>query len=192
MVFIDGENLVFRYQAMLAGNRHPAEGVVHVPDVFVWHPRIVDNESYLNVTRVYLYTSMVGDDNALRAMRDRIAAIIYQYDLGPELTGSAQIVPIIFKKAARANKSRQVDISIVIDMMRFAHSPATDLLYLVSGDGDFLPLVQEVMRHGKIVFVGAVSSGLAPELRHSVDEFFDLDRYLFEERVSGDASQPPH
>jgi len=63
--------------------------------------------------------------------------------------------------------------------MRFALSDAIDLVYLASGDGDYLPLVSEVMRHGKQVYVAAFSSGLNAELTHSVDEFFNLDGVFF-------------
>jgi uncharacterized protein (TIGR00288 family) len=64
-------------------------------------------------------------------------------------------------------------------MMRFAQNPGIDVLYLMSGDGDFLPLIQETMRLGKEVYVAALSSGLNPALRYSVDSFDDLDTIFF-------------
>jgi hypothetical protein len=39
-LFVDGENLVMRYQAMVQNGKRPKRGVVHIPDVFVWHPGI--------------------------------------------------------------------------------------------------------------------------------------------------------
>lgn len=44
-----------------------------------------------------------------------------------------------------------------------------------SADGDYLPLIQEIMRQGKQVNLGAFSSGLNPQLPVAVDNFYDLD-----------------
>jgi uncharacterized LabA/DUF88 family protein len=178
IIFVDGENLVFRYQDMLAARNNSSAKIVHVPDAFVWHPALTD-WCLMDVLRVYFYSSVVGDDDKLVQIREQIGKILYKFQYGPGEKGAAQIVPIIFKKHSRTHKTRQVDIHIAIDMMRFAHNPNIDLLYLVSGDGDYLPLLQEVMRHGKEVYVAALSSGLSSQLRYSVDEFHDLDRVFF-------------
>ncbi len=47
--------------------------------------------------------------------------------------------------------------------------------YLISGDGDYVPLVSEVKRLGKVVCVAFFEdSGLNPELRLSADAFADI------------------
>lgn len=178
MVFVDGENLVFRYQAMLAAGKTPCKEVVHIPDVFVWHPNITD-WCYMDVMRVYFYSSVVGDDQKLAASKAAIAKTSFRYEYEKGSRGAAQIVPVVFKKHLKTHKTRQVDIQITIDMMRFAQNPSIDLLLLVSGDGDYLPLVQETMRLGNETYIAALSSGLSPELRYSVDEFYDLDSIFF-------------
>ena len=91
MVFVDGENLVGRYQAMLDDGRAAGNGVEHRKDVYAWIPATV--------------------------------------------------------KAG----------------------------YIVSGDGDFIPLIKECIRFGKHVHVAALSSGLSPELRYEADQFLLLD-----------------
>lgn len=178
IVFIDGENLVFRYQAMVAEGRKPSPKIVHIPDVFVWHPGITD-WCYMNIIRVYFYTSVVGDDQRLSGIKKQIADTHYSFEFAKNDFGTAQIVPMVFKKLSNTRKSRQVDINIAIDMMRFAYQQSIDLLYLVSGDGDYLPLISEVMHNGKELYVAALSSGLKSELRDSVDDFHDLDNVLF-------------
>jgi uncharacterized LabA/DUF88 family protein len=55
-------------------------------------------------------------------------------------------------------------------------------VYLASGDGDYLPLLQEVMRRGKQVEVLAFSSGLNEQLTYSVDRFLSLDEVFFDSR----------
>jgi len=55
-----------------------------------------------------------------------------------------------------------------------------DALYLLSGDGDFVPLIREVMRRGKQVYVMALSDGLNPELQVTADGFELLDSKIFQ------------
>ena len=54
-----------------------------------------------------------------------------------------------------------------------------DTVFLLSGDGDYLPLVKEIMRTGTQVWVGAFSDGLNPKIPSAVDRFIDLDQILF-------------
>jgi uncharacterized LabA/DUF88 family protein len=64
-------------------------------------------------------------------------------------------------------------------MMRSANNGAFDVLFLLSGDGDYLPLIEEITRSGKQVWVAAFSKGLNSNLRFAADEFFDLDEIFF-------------
>ena len=72
-----------------------------------------------------------------------------------------------------------MDIQIVIDVMRFAFTDEVERVYLASGDGDYLPLISEVMRRGKQVELLAFSSGLSGALPYSVDSFYSLDNLFF-------------
>jgi uncharacterized LabA/DUF88 family protein len=51
---------------------------------------------------------------------------------------------------------------------------------LVTGDGDFLPIIKEAIRHGKQVYLAAFSTGLNKKLLNHVDHFIDLDKVYFE------------
>jgi uncharacterized protein (TIGR00288 family) len=93
----------------------------------------------------------------------------------------------VFKKLRSSQKTRNVDINLTIDVMRFAYSDAVDTIHLVSGDGDYLPLIQDVMRRGKEVVVSALSSGLNPKLVDTPDLFISLDSYFF---INQPAPQP--
>ena len=181
MIFIDGENLVMRYQAMLEQGYEPSDGIIHEPDYFVWHPKISTN-TLLDLIRVLYYTSAVGDENKITAAKKRIAEVHYQFH-SESVLGNAQIYPCVFKKLAQSKKTRSVDINIVIDIMKYAYSDAIDQIYLISGDGDYLPLIHEVMQKGKQVMVGALSSGLNHTLVHSVDEFINLDNFFFKPKT---------
>ena len=179
ILFVDGENLVFRYQDMVASGRTPAQKVIHIPDVFVWHPDVLSWHGLGSVFRVAYYTSVVGDDQRVSDMSKAIAANTFSSptDLGGT---NGQLVPVVFKKPARSQKSRNVDIQIVIDVMRYAFTDEVDRVYIASGDGDYIPLLTEVMPRGKQVEVLAFSSGLNDRLPYSVDRFELLDTPFFD------------
>jgi uncharacterized LabA/DUF88 family protein len=148
--------------------------VKHIPGVFVWHPNLTAYAHVAEIMRVAFYTSVVGDEDRINAVKEEIASTIYV----PRSHG-LKVCPYVFKKPSKSQKSKNVDIAITIDALRHSYLNHIDDLYLFSGDGDYLPLIREVMRSGKRVFVGAFSSGLNPELKWSVDSFMDLDKEFF-------------
>src|SRR5687767_4218293 len=96
ILFVDGENLVFRYQDQIRKGRIPADVIVHEPDCFVWHPRMTQL-SHFDLVRVYYYTAVVGDEQRIEEIKKKLAAIIFHAGRGrDEITG--QIVPLVFKK----------------------------------------------------------------------------------------------
>ena len=180
ILFVDGENLTLRYQAMLAAGHVPQKGVIHASDVFVWHEKIVRNNYYdlRKVIRVCYYASIVGDEPQVVDIKRQLSQILFT-TVADDGGISGQIVPVVFKKPSKSQKTRNVDIQIVIDIMRYAFTDEIDRVYLATGDGDYLPLIQEVMRRGKQVELLAFSSGLNTALPYSVDRFFDLDPVFF-------------
>ena len=77
-------------------------------------------------------------------------------------------------------KKADWDVGIVIDAIRIA--PSIDSLVLVSGDGDFIALVEYLKNQGKRVEVMAFGRSSSSKLREIADEFIDLsekkDRFL--------------
>jgi len=182
ILFVDGENLVKRYQKMVDEGRQPLAEVVHEKDCFVWH-RCLTEFAQFDFLRVCYYTSVAGDDDRVVQVKQRIAKTIFHCNPGGDHY-QAQLVPFVFKKPAQTQKTRSVDINIVVDVMNYACSGAVDLIFLASGDGDYLPLITEVMKKGKQVNLAAFSSGLNPVLPYSVDEFFNLDEMFFAPKSS--------
>jgi uncharacterized LabA/DUF88 family protein len=173
MTFIDGENLVFRFQDMCKSGRKPNSSTKHISDVFVWHQHLRGEDK--NPVRVNYYTSAVGTDEKLDDLRDKIGNTIVAgagYGRRP--------CAHVFKKPKSSNKAKLVDISITIDALRHVYGNQVDTVFLFSGDGDFVPLVKEIMRNGKQVVIGAFSSGLSPEMKRIGDQFVDLDAWFFE------------
>ena len=71
-------------------------------------------------------------------------------------------------------KKADWDVGMAIDAL--AHAPRLDAIILVTGDGDFVPLVQYLKIHVGCQ-VEAISFGKSTslKLRESVDDFTDLD-----------------
>ena len=70
-------------------------------------------------------------------------------------------------------KKADWDVGIVIDAIRIA--PSIDTLVLVSGDGDFISLVEYLKNQGKRVEVIAFGKTASLRLKESADEFIDLE-----------------
>jgi uncharacterized LabA/DUF88 family protein len=67
-----------------------------------------------------------------------------------------------------------------VDILTNSFNNNLDTVFIVSGDGDYAPVLEEVIRHGKKIYVAALSSGLNPKLRDIADKFYDLDAKFFE------------
>lgn len=74
------------------------------------------------------------------------------------------------------HEKADLDMELAMDMLGLCH--AYDVAILVSGDGDFAPLVYEVGRHGVRVEVASVQCAhpfyTAGELIDAADKFIDL------------------
>ena len=180
IAFVDGENLVFRYQDMLKNGRAVREDVVHEADVFVWSPQVT-LWTDMDLLRVTYYTSIVGTDDRVPEIERRISGTRFRCksaDYG--YSDYTQIIPRVHKRAATSRKLKVVDVDITIDVMRAAIETPVEGIYLLTGDGDYLALVREITRRtSKQVYLGAFSSGLAETLRSSVEAFVDLDPLFF-------------
>lgn len=71
-------------------------------------------------------------------------------------------------------KKADWDVGLVIDAVRM--SPNIDVVVLVSGDGDFCPLVEYLRNQGKRVEIIAFGKTTSSRLREMADEFINLDK----------------
>ncbi len=69
-------------------------------------------------------------------------------------------------------KKADWDVGIVVDAIRMA--PSVDAIVIVSGDGDFIALVEYLKNQGKRVEVIAFGKSASLKLKESADEFIDL------------------
>lgn len=170
MLFVDGENLTLRAQDYLSKqNRSVPEGKFYKKDCFIWMPGqpAVDpffgGQSLLAPwgVRSYYYTSLTGDDVVLNTVERQL------WNLG--------FTPRVFKKTRREEKAKGVDIALTKDMLVHAFHDHYDAAALIAGDGDYVPLVNEVKRYGKrVICVFFESPSLNESLKLAADEFSDL------------------
>ncbi|MDX9722101.1 MAG: NYN domain-containing protein [Myxococcota bacterium] len=75
----------------------------------------------------------------------------------------------------RFNREKEVDTTMVADMLRLAAVNAYEILVLVSGDADHAPAVEGARQLGKIAHIATWGgSGLAPRLRRVAFDHIDL------------------
>jgi uncharacterized LabA/DUF88 family protein len=83
------------------------------------------------------------------------------------------------KKLADGTMKANFDVDIAVDMM--AATTALDRAILVSGDGDFVPLVKALQGRGVRVTVAMFQRRTAPELIAAADAFVALDEEILVE-----------
>lgn len=76
------------------------------------------------------------------------------------------------------------DVGIAVDAIRL--SPMVDAIVIVSGDGDYVPLVEYLKNQGKQVEIAAFGGTASSKLLDSADDFMDLSEdkrsYLISDR----------
>ncbi len=71
-------------------------------------------------------------------------------------------------------KKADWDVGIAMDAVRFAEG-AIDTIVLVSGDGDFIPLVEYLKAKGKQAEVMGFGRSTSQRLKEAADDFIDLE-----------------
>lgn len=73
-------------------------------------------------------------------------------------------------------KKADWDVGIAMDMIRMAEM--VDVLILVSGDGDYVQVVEYLQNHGRLVEAVGFNEGASAKLLERVDDFLDLSQDL--------------
>ncbi|TET70320.1 MAG: NYN domain-containing protein [Candidatus Aminicenantes bacterium] len=72
-----------------------------------------------------------------------------------------------------------VDVLMTVDMIRYARNNAYDTAILVSGDGDFAPVLEFLKDFGKHIENAYFSKGRSINLSNHADRFINLDKLLW-------------
>ncbi|HPV24503.1 MAG TPA: NYN domain-containing protein, partial [Casimicrobium sp.] len=170
----DGENLVFRFQDMIESGTMQRTNELYIKDVCVWRSGFTRLVTQNQILRATYYTSATGDDETLVKYRNEIRNADFEKHYGLSIL-PGKLTPCIFKKDRRTRKTKGVDIQLCVDMLGHVSRGNVDSVLLLSGDGDYAPLLAEVRRAGVHVYVGAFSSGFSEKLKEHADLSFDLD-----------------
>jgi uncharacterized LabA/DUF88 family protein len=184
MLFVDGENLTL--EAQKVPQRLPklklTEGPYYSKDTFVWMPERLATQNLLtpessdpsipiqtissrepnvplhaHAIRAHYYTTCSGDDEKVNFIRNRL------WEIG--------FTPHVFWKK-QGTKSKGVDIALTTDLLSNAYRDNYDVAVLCAGDGDYVPLVEEVKRLGKVVYLSFFDGEpLNDKLMYSSDTF---------------------
>jgi hypothetical protein len=176
MIFVDGEGFTARVEEFArtsAGALDP--GTAYRPGVFFWFPFSYPGEILSGAegnllmktppTRSLYYTSASGGEKGLDVARGEI------WKLGFE--------PKVFRRTRRGGGTKAETAALTTDMLSNAYSDNFDIAVLVAGDAAFVPLVEELKRRGKVVYVVFFSlQGADAALRFAADVFIALDSRL--------------
>jgi uncharacterized LabA/DUF88 family protein len=182
MVFADGENLVNRYQAMVSDGYVPRDDMYHEKDVAVWTPGFTHLANDHEIIRVTYYTYVVGSLERIDSVNESIKQLRFSKHMSSTLRD--KVTPCVFKKNSKSRKAKGVDIQICIDVLNHVHRNNVDAILLLSGDGDYEPLIDDVLRSGVQVYLSAYESGLNHRLKYKVDRFYELGGTTWKNRPS--------
>jgi hypothetical protein len=179
MLFVDGENFTIRGQ-QFAHDKGVSleEGSEYCHNVFLWMPGVKPTAALTNTwgapllvqpqaIRSYYYTSVTGDEPRVRSVRKALRSLGFH--------------PEVFKKLKKSEKAKGVDIALSKDFLSHAFLNNYDVALLLAGDGDYVPLIAEVKRLGKVVYLAFFDeSGLSDELYLAADMFFEMGSFFLE------------
>lgn len=143
------------------------------------------------LVRVYFYTSLPPQESQPDAYKQQID-FIYAVRLRANENG----INLKVRQAFRQPRSygfieKGTDVKLATDLLSLAFHNAFDIAVLVSGDSDFVEVVEEVQRLGKIVENAVFRANSSETLRDTCDRFIYLDDYLDEFQMDRGREVPP-
>lgn len=155
IVFIDGSNIF-----------HEARRKNFKIDYYKLVTELVGNRI---LVRPYFYTSIKIPQNSA------------QYKFHQAL--KHQGFTVITKPLKKRNDlwiEKGIEIAIATDILIMAFRDLYDTAILVSGDHDFVPIIDEVKRLGKRMEVAAFDSTIAFELKNNADKYISINALMEE------------
>ena len=93
---------------------------------------------------------------------------------------------------ASKRRTNSIDVMLAVECSDFLHNhPQVDTYVLVTGDGDFIPLVSLLRSQGKTVVVIGVSEATSYHLIESADHFISYASLLEEDRAARTPDEEP-
>ncbi len=156
-------------------------GIKEIATSFVWGPISLDYPGLVRggrtaweMVRAYYYTYFTASDDII----SKHTKAIKQVPIGKGYT--LKLSPVVFKKNKSDRDVKGDDIALTVEALHHAYNRNVDVIHIFTGDGDYVPLIDEIKHLGITVFVSAFSSGLNDKIEECADMFFNLDDEFFE------------
>lgn len=127
-------------------------------------------------------------------VKDRQRVAVYVFDSHEEPDVDTPLQNSLRRKGFRMRISNSVDpakriqkgvdVSLACMMQKQAYQNSYDVAILVSGDQDFVPVVQEIQELGKRVEIASFKESAGEMLIESGDDFIEIDTLPVLEMVS--------
>ncbi len=111
------------------------------------------------------YCPIYADFNGRLEHQRSVASV---WDMGYDIVTKA------IKVFADGTRKADLDLVLVIDVIR--RLPTMDVVALMSGDGDYVPMVEYLREHGVRVEVYSFADAIAEELRLAANAWFDITK----------------
>ena len=166
---------------MKSNGMKPKNSIEVIDETFIWNRLSLKYPWFIQggkpaweILRAYYYTYFTGSEEIISKYTRKIKRIAVSQSVAPTLT------PVIFKKQHSERAVKGDDIALAVDALHHAYNRNIDIVHIFTGDGDFVPLINEIKQLGITVFISAFSSGLNPKIEECADAFFNLDSEFFE------------
>ncbi len=103
---------------------------------------------------------------------DFVGRLEHQHSVAPVWGHGYDIVTKPIKVFADGTRKADLDIVLVMDVIRRLRT--MDVVALMSGDGDYVPMVEYLREHGLRVEVYSFAEAIAEELRRAADDWSDI------------------
>jgi uncharacterized LabA/DUF88 family protein len=190
-IFFDGKNFHSGWRDEAQGRR------LAFPKLSRW---LVEKAGGSVLWGAYYYTGIEQGTAALTEGQKKLAGFLDMLELQPGFfVKRFPRKTTVFHCAScgaenRYTQEKEVDTTMVADMLRLAAVGAFDILVLVSGDADHAPAVEGVRAIGRQAYVSTWGrAGLSTRLRKTAFDHIDLLEGLptFEDAEGGSPPVPP-
>ncbi|MFI5165236.1 MAG: NYN domain-containing protein [Thermoanaerobaculales bacterium] len=171
-IFIDGKNFYAGYKSVAPDRR------IDFPKMARW---LVEQVSGSFLWGVYYYTGVETGVAAETEEQKGLSRFLNMLDLQPGFFVMRFNRKFTTRRCVscqalnRYSQEKEVDTTMVADMLRLAAVNAFDIMVLVSGDADHAPAVEGVRSVGKQAFVATwAGEGLSARSRQAAFDHIDL------------------
>jgi uncharacterized LabA/DUF88 family protein len=130
--------------------------------------------------RVYFYTSLPPQESNPEAYKQQVDFIYAVRQRANERGVNLKIRQAFRQPRSYGFIEKGTDVKLAADLLSLAFHDAFDIAVLVSGDSDFVEVVEEVQRLGKIVENAVFRANSSEALRDTCDRYIYLDDHLEE------------